>query len=244
MLIISLILLQVLIFAGMIFALKQIMAKNVISATQHLEEMNQDYIKKEELITKQLEEAKKQSQAMVTKAKQEAEALKAKILKDASTEGENLLNDARTKGTEVIQQADRARERLISEINEKIASAAIDKATEIIHYTLPEKFRKDIHSQWVAELVESGFGKVERLNIPKDIKEIKVTSAFALDGDQRKALAKKVKSILGYDLDVKEEVDHKIVAGIILHVGSLILDGSLKNKIQEQAKNAKDAGSE
>lgn len=244
MLIISLVFLQVLIFAGMIFALQRIMTKNVVSATKHIEEMNQDYLKKEELVTRQLEEAKQQSQVMITNAKQEAEALKNKIVKDANTESEGLINDARAKGTEIIQQADKTRERLIQEIDEKVALAAIDVATELIHYTLPENFRKDIHSQWVKELIESGFGKVERLNIPKDIKTVKVTSAFALDNDQRKSLAKKVKSILGHDAAMKEEVDPKIVAGIVFDIGSLILDGSLKNKIREQAKNAKHAGRE
>jgi len=244
MLVFSLVFLQVLIFVGMIFILKRIMTKNVISATRHIEDLNQEYVKKEELVTIKLEEAKQKSEDIVAKAAQDAEAFKTKIMKEANTESENILKEARAKSGEIIQHADKTRERLIMEIDERVASGAIDKATELIHYTLPEKFRKDIHSQWIDELIENGFGKVERLNIPKDIKEIKVISAFELEEAERKALVKKVKSILGYEARMKEETDPKIVAGLVLHIGSLILDGSLKNKIQEHAKNAKHAGSE
>jgi len=112
-------------------------------------------------------------------------------------------------------------------------------ATELIQHTLPDKFKKDIHSQWVKELIDSGFTKLEHLNIPKDIKEVKVVIALPLDADQRKALSRKIKDVLGREAALKEEIDPKVVAGLVIHIGSLILDGSLRNKIQEQAKNAK-----
>ena len=37
----------------------------------------------------------------------------------------------------------------------------------------------------------------------------------------------------------QEEVDAEIIAGIIATVGSLVLDGSLRNKIYQQAKELK-----
>lgn len=46
MLMISLIILQVIIFAALIFALKKILSQNVVSATQHLDEMSQTYKKR------------------------------------------------------------------------------------------------------------------------------------------------------------------------------------------------------
>ena len=47
MLIVSLIILQLLIFAVLISIFKKIMTQNVASATEHLDELNQDYEKKE-----------------------------------------------------------------------------------------------------------------------------------------------------------------------------------------------------
>lgn len=239
MLIVSLIFLQVIMFAGMIFFLKRIMTNNVTLATKHLEEMNQEYAKKEEDVTRQLDEAKETYQDTITKARQEAEALRSKTVKEASAESENILKMARDKASEIVQQADKTRDRLLLDVDEKIARCAIDKATELIHHTLPEKFLKEVHSQWFADLIGSGFARVERLNIDKNAKEIRIVSAFEIDGDQRKELMKKIKGILGRDVEIAEKVDPKIVAGIVIHIGNLVLDGSLKNRIQEQAKNAK-----
>ncbi len=46
MLIVSLIVLQVLIFGGLILVLRKILTQNVVLATKHLDELNQDYTKK------------------------------------------------------------------------------------------------------------------------------------------------------------------------------------------------------
>ena len=239
MLIISLIFLQVFIFAALIFILRRILAQNVVSATKHLEELNQDYVKKEEEINRLLEEAKQKSQDMVAKAKEEAESLRTKIITEANKESDQMLNEARLKSTELIQQAERSRQLLLSEMEARIAEGAINKASELISNTLPEQFKIEVHAHWVDELIEGGFNQLKELRIDPDTKEVKITSAFRLSDSKRQTLSKKLRSALGHDVTLKEEVDPTIVAGIIITIGSLVLDGSLRNRIQEQARNAK-----
>ena len=196
MLMVSLIVLQILIFAGLIAILKRILTQNVVSATKHLDELNQNYTKKEEEATRRLEEAKQKAQDIVAKATEESESLKAKIIKESNNEGDEIVKEARAKSDEIIQQADKARQLLLSEIDERIASEAINRACELIQYTLPEQFKRDAHSQWVEELIKNGFTQLERLHIPLDIREIKIVSAFSLNDTQRKVLSKKLKEVL------------------------------------------------
>ena len=93
-----------------------------------------------------------------------------------------------------------------------------------------------MHSHWVEELIESGFNKPEHLHIPEDIVEVSITSAFALDDGERKKILKRLKDILGRELSIKEKVDPQQVAGMVINIGSLVLDGSLKNKIREKTR--------
>lgn len=239
MLMISLIILQVLIFGALIFILRRILTQNVVSATKHLEELNQDYTKKEVEATRQLEEAGRQAQEIIAKAKEEAENLRMKIIKESNHEGDEIVKEARAKSDDIMKQADKARQLLLSEVDDRVANEAINRACELVQYSLPEKLKRDAHLQWVEELIESGFTQLERLRIPQDTQEVKIVSAFKLNEIQHKAIARKLKDALGREATLKEEVDPKIVAGIVISIGSLVLDGSLKNKIQEQAKNAK-----
>ena len=148
------------------------------------------------------------------------------------------LQQTRTQSEELIQQADRSRQTILSEINERIAKEAVDKACELIHDTLPEQFKLNVHEHWVEELLKDGFVQFERLKVPQDLKDVKITSAFPLADGQRKNLTKKLKDALHRDIVLQEEVNPKMVAGFVVTMGSLVLDGSLRNKIQERARNA------
>jgi F0F1-type ATP synthase delta subunit len=67
------------------------------------------------------------------------------------------------------------------------------------------------------------------------IKEVKVMTAFPLKDTDRSGLLKKINKLIGKNMQLKEVVDPKIVAGISIEIGSLVLDGSLRNKIQEKS---------
>lgn len=238
MLIISLILFQVFIFVGLALMLRRIMTKNVTDATRHLEELNQDYAKKEEELNRQLQEAQQKSQNILKEAQGEAEKLKTQTIKEAEGERDKILEQARTQSDTVIQQAEKSRQVLIAELEERIKTEAVNKACELMQVTLPEQFKQDVHLHWVEELLENGFSQLEHLRLPQGIREIKITSAFPLTEGQRKNLSKKLKNVLGDEMVLKEEVEPKVVAGLIITIGSLVLDGSLKNKIKEHAKSA------
>lgn len=239
MLIVPLIVLMVFIFLGMIFVFRNIMNQNVVLATKHLEDLNREYGEKERQVNQQLEEVQLKSQEILARAQTEAEKLKVDGLKEIESEKEKILQQTRTQSEEMIQQADRSRQALIHEMEERIAKESVNKACELIQNTLPEQFKQEVHAHWMDELINKGFTRFEKLRIPDDIRDIKITSAYALTEQQRKALTKKLSDTLKRDIALKEEDDPRIVAGFIISIGNLVLDGSLKNKIQEEAKSAK-----
>ena len=227
---------QVLIFAGMTLVLKKIFSQNVASATKHIDELNQDYETKDQEVTARLKEAEKKSQDIISQAVKESNQLKQKAAKEIEDKKEKTLNIIREQSQEIMQQAENSREALISEAEERIAEQSIGRACELIQHTLPDEFKRIVHTMWLNDLVEKGFSELTKAHIPQDMKEIKIVSAFDLNKDQRENLLSKIKDLSGDDIKVKEEVDPKIVAGIIIHIGSTVLDGSFKNKIQEKAK--------
>ncbi|MFH1190248.1 MAG: F0F1 ATP synthase subunit delta [Candidatus Omnitrophota bacterium] len=236
MLIVSLIILQLIIFGGLIFMLKRILTNNITSATQHIDSLNQDYTKKMDDLNKREEEAQGKVQEILGRSQEEADRLRTQIMKDTEAEKDRIIRQARTQGEEMIKQADRSRQSLISEMEERISKEAVNKACDLIHAVLPEEVKKSAHAQWVQDVVKSGFSKLDRLRIPEDVHEITVTSAFPLADGERKVLARALKDVLNRDVALKEDVDPKLVAGLVISIGSIVLDGSLRNKVKEQAQ--------
>ena len=180
---------------------------------------------------------RQKAEEIIRKAQEEAAQAKAQLMKDAEAQKAKLLQETHTQAEELMQQADKSRQLLLDDIKDRIAREAVDKACELIHDTLPEQFKLKVHEHWIEELMDSGLEQLERLKIPEDVKEVKITAAFALEENQRKNLTRKLKDALNKDITLKEEIDPRVVAGFIIHIGSLVLDGSLKNKIQERARN-------
>ena len=242
MLIVPLILLQILIFAGLVFFLRKILNRNVISATSHLEEMSAEYAKKEEQIRKQLADAQQQSKEIIANAQREVKQQRESMTTQIQGEKEKVLDEAKQKAQEVVGQAERTRQTLIAEINQKIEEKAIQQAAQLLGQALPEHIRKEIHHYWLEELISESFQQLSRLQIPKDVAQARVVSAFSLIPKQRDTLKARIKQSLGHAMEIKEEVDSSIIAGLIVHIGSLVLDGSLKFKIKEVA-SARETGS-
>ena len=153
MLIFSLILLQVLIFTGLVFSLRKILNRNVISATSHLEEMSAEYAKKEDQIRKQLDDAQRQSKEIIANAQRDAKQQRESIIAQAQVEKQKVLEEVNQKAEEIIQQADRTRQALIAEINQKIEEKAIQQATQLVGQALPEHVREEVHHHWLEELI-------------------------------------------------------------------------------------------
>ena len=69
-----------------------------------------------------------------------------------------------------------------------------------------------------------------------------VTSAVALNKTQREALAKSLKEKLGTDVALQETVDPSILGGLIVKIGSRMIDTSLKTKLNALKYAMKEVG--
>ncbi|MFT3732751.1 MAG: F0F1 ATP synthase subunit delta [Hyphomicrobium sp.] len=69
-----------------------------------------------------------------------------------------------------------------------------------------------------------------------------VTSAFALNDEQIAALKETLKASVGKDVTLQSRVDPSILGGLIVKVGSRMIDSSLKTKLQNMKAVLSGAG--
>ena len=233
---ITMVVATVIFFVGMIFFMKRYFGREVTSAISHLDKQAVEYAEKEEAVKKQYEDAKRQSQEIIANSQKDAQQQRDEILKQAQAEKEKIVGEAHRQAEEVIKQADNARLALLGELDHKIDERAVLKASELLASALPDDLKAEIHGKWLVNLIESSFENLDRLKIPGGLAEISVISAFPLDDAQREALVSKLKEKLGDEITLAEKVDPEIMAGLVVTIGSLCLDGSLRFKIQEVAR--------
>ena len=69
-----------------------------------------------------------------------------------------------------------------------------------------------------------------------------VTSAHELSGSQRTALLEALKSALGGEVAIQQKVDPGLIGGLVVKVGSRLVDASLRTQLQKLGLAMKGAG--
>ena len=239
MLFLSLILVQIIIFAVLVLFLRLMITRNVSHATDHLNELNQDYTQKLDEAKAHQQEADKYYDETLLKAKVDTEKLKAQILREAHDTAEAQVNDSRKQSAEIIEQANKTREMLLKEIEQKIDAGSLLKACELVESILPHEISQDMHNRWVAELSKNGLSALKRLNLPEGVSEAQIISAYPLSAEQRSLFEKKFREELGRAFKLSESVDPALIAGVRIRLGSVAIDGSLNFKITEAVRLAR-----
>lgn len=241
MLFVWLVLLQLIVFAVLVFFLRLIFSRNVSTATAHLHELNADYSQKLDEAKKRQAEADKYYDDMITKAKAEAEKSKVQILTETRETQGAMLNEARKQSADIVSQAANAREEMIQGIKAEIEVRSTEKAAEMLGLILPDIITKDLHNDWVDDLLKNGLGDIAKMNLGADVVQAQVKSAHALTPEQKTLLQKKMKDALKRDITLTAETDPSLVAGIIVTLGSVVVDGSLKLKIKDLVRHAQNS---
>jgi vacuolar-type H+-ATPase subunit H len=237
MFLIQLIVVLLIIFVGLIFFMRYILTRNISLATGHLQELSKDYSAKQEEANRRLQQVKEESEKLIAAARQEAVDLKEKIVKDAQSNAQKILEEAKLRGKEIADKAQRNYEFLKGEIDQRVEEQSRKKAAEVVRHSLSENILREIHTLM---LQESGKGEFQltRIAIPKGVSSGRVVSAFPLSGQERSDLRERFKKQFGSGFEMEEGVDPALIAGFFIQMGSVVIDASLKNKIQKWVRDA------
>lgn len=82
----------------------------------------------------------------------------------------------------------------------------------------------------------------EMLREHKGIVPVEVTSAKALTKKQSDELAATIKESLGKEIEIRAAVDEKIIGGLIVKVGSQMVDTSIRSKLNSLQNIMKEVG--
>ena len=232
MLWIFLIVLIVLIFAVLLYFLQYILTRNINKATGHLQSLSKDYVLKEEEANRILQNAQKEAKGILAKETQAAKEIKENLLKETAEEQKKIIQEANQKGLEIAEKAKRNADFILSELDQRIDERAKEKVNALIQQVIPKEFLQNIHQQWMNESEQGDFN-LKYLKLPEEIKEVKVISAFPLTDQQQSNLKKRLKAKIDADAMIKIEIDSTLIVGFIIMIGGVVMDASLKYKIQK-----------
>lgn len=235
MLWVQLIIVFVILFAGLAYFFWHLLISNASKATRNLHELSKDLVAKEEEANRLLQNAQKEAKSIVARETEAAEAAKAKLIQEAQESREKILKEATQKSMEIAEKARRNAEFLRGELEQKIEERAREKVCDLIGQTIPREFLEELHRLWLKNS-DKGELDLKHLKLPEKVKDAGVVSAFPLTDAQREDLKKKLKKKVGGDITLKTDVDPSLIAGYVITIGSVVVDASLKYRIEKRMR--------
>ncbi len=219
------------IFIGIYFLLRFLYSYFLNVAQARLNNLHEENLVKEQQLTEELKRAKAEGEAEIKRARDEAGL----IIEEARNESVKLrmqLEDAaKIQVDKIITdgniEAERAKEKYLKDAE----AHSLDLAMKLVAQLLSEKDKESLQEEFISETIS------EIAKLPKDqfsivSDKVKVSSSQLLRKDQKENLQQLLKEKTGKDMIFEEILKKDLIGGLIVEIGGLVIDGTIKNKLQ------------
>ncbi len=235
MFIIKLVIIQAVAFIGLVLVLRKIMYSASFEETKRLQQLSLENSKRAQELAAKIEGAEKQYQEKLEMAEMEIKRLKVEAKAENEKLKEETLIRARQEAERIVKQALNTKEKVREELEAGLQQKSVDQSVALIQEVLGSKNMILLHDGFVKSALEE-IAKVDAANLNVTTDKGELIIAGRISEEDKQKLTALVREKAGKDISLEESLNKSLLAGIVIKLGSLVLDGSLSGKIRESAE--------
>jgi len=229
---IQLILIQVITFVIIVAVLKKLLYTETAKEADRLKKLRDEYFAKEKELQTRAGLAQKEAEGKLSKSEEDARRYLEAKEKEADELKQGIVAKAREQAEEMIRAAANAKEKIREEIELEIKKNIPGAAVRIFKEALPAAAIEIIHSELIEEVVR----RIKKLE--KDVFKTKektgdLLSPYQVKKPEKEKLAQAISERAGHSVSLAEKEEKALVAGVVVKLGALVIDGSLENKLKQ-----------
>lgn len=236
---VHLLILQVGFFVVLVLVLRFLFQGQLLQASTRMDKLQHQNLKKQEELKLKEETVRKECEQKLRRVEQEIETRRKNAADEIHNFRENTVK--RIEEERKALTAEFLSKEKVIERRQRSESLRLGQAfaIEIVKMVLSEEMMKALHRQLVDELMES----IEKTMPPKaaiTADAVKLRAAFRLTDDQKKTLKTRLAKALNAkeaQVALQEETDPELLAGFAVYLNGIVLDGSLRNRLERMQES-------
>jgi F0F1-type ATP synthase delta subunit len=222
----------------LVFGLKRLLMGSVQQAAAKLREVEADLGRKEEAVRKRIEDNEAEFRRKSAEAQEGLIRAREAMEKDVSRTRDGLLDEARKERDKIVDEANRSKEKLRQELAREAQGQAVENARRVYELVFSEELGRKLDHSFLDELLVA-LDEMDASSITIAATAIEVVCSHPLEPAHHERLMDIVARKFGVTLGVQEAIDPGLIAGIKIKLGSLEIDGSLRNRFNEAIEQLK-----
>ena len=226
------------VLAATVFIIRKLLLSDTAQAVNRIKQVETEVRKKEEAIRREIEEHEKEFTRKKAEAEEDLQRRKEESEKEVARMRDQVLAEARKEADRLIDQAKKNEEKLRKQIAQDMEEKAVDYGIQVFKLVFSEKMNEHLNKTFIDELLDA-LGEVDSTSITVDASDAQFTSSHPMLPEQKERLEKVLAEKFNASIKVNEKVQKDLIAGLVFKLGSLEIDGSLTNRLQEAAVEMK-----
>ena len=231
-LLIQLVLVQVSFIIVIFFLLKMVFSRHLNAALKRLKSLHEEALIKEAQLKEELQKAKEERIAEVEKGKVQAKRIIDEAKKEAENLGSNLEEQAKQEAQKILAHGKGELDKLKANLVSEVETQALNLSVEMIKYTFSEEGKESLHRQSIDEIIRQ-INDIDSSKFSVNTNKVLVFTCFPLTDKEKHNLKDVLCAKIQSDLILEEKIDKNLITGLVIEIGALVIDGSLKNKLKK-----------
>jgi len=149
-----------------------------------------------------------------------------------------LIEESKKERDRIIAEAEKHKDRLRQELLREADKQSVDYAVQMFAMVFSDRISADLNRGFVEELL-AALEEVDGDSISVDAESVELTASHALADDLREKARDLLQRKFHVETAIREKVDPELIAGIKIKLGSLEIDGTLRNRMGEAIEEAR-----
>ncbi len=223
---------QLVVATAIIVVLRKLLLSDTMNAVRRLKNAEAELARKEGSMRHKMEEHEQEFMRKQSEADEALARQKETAEQDIALTKERTLSDARGEADRIVSEAQLNKDKILEKLHREVDGKAVLFAGDLFSMVVSKEVNEKINMAFVAELI-TALEAVDETSIHVEANEARFVSSHKLDSGQKAKLEGVLAQKFDVEVHIDEEIDESLLAGLIIKLGSLEIDGSLLNRYKE-----------
>lgn len=218
--------------------IRKLLFSDTMRAVRRIGQAEAEIRKREDTIRQEIEAHEKEFARKKAEAEEEVQQRREASEKDILRMRDKMLDDSKKDAAKILEQAKKSEEKVKSQYALEMEEKMVDYAGDLFKLVFSERIGQELNRQFIDELLDA-LEEIDGASITVEGGDAEFIASHPILPEQKRRLEEMLASKFGVTLKVEEKLQEDLLAGLVLKLGSLEIDGSLLNRYREAAAELK-----